>query len=550
MNAAILCLIGLAVFTLGYRFYSGFIARRVFDLKPEEPVPAVTKEDGVDYVPTARGVLFGHHYASIAGAAPIIGPAIAMVWGWLPAFVWVVIGSVFMGAVHDFSALVISVRHEGKSIGQITESVIGPRSRSLFLLVIFCLILLVIAVFATAIARLFVAHPGTVIPINFEIVVALLIGWLCYKKKVKLLVPSIVALIALYVMVWVGVQVPVRFSSLAFIGEENQHLAWVSLLLCYSFVTSILPVWVLLQPRDYINSHQLFVGLGALIVGLMIAQPVMQAPAIATPPADAPSMLPFLFVTIACGAISGFHGLVSSGTTSKQLCCAADARPVGYGATLGEGLLALVATLAVGAGLADWAGHYHSFASAAKGGISAFVQGAATFLQPLGIPRGPAEVIVAVMVISFAATSLDTGVRIQRYILHELGESYGIEALKNRYLAAGIAVGLPFILYLSGQETVLWPLFGTTNQLLAGLSLLVITVWLYRSGRPWVYTGVPMVLVMLVSSAAMLINLGQYIAQENYLLLAVSGLLLALQVWVVFEAIGALKRPAGTAVSS
>lgn len=539
MNAATICVLGLCAFALGYRYYSRYLAQRVFELRADEPVPAVDKADGVDYVPTQRHVLVGHHYSSIAGAAPIIGPAIAVVWGWLPAILWIVLGTIFMGAVHDFSTLVMSVRHGGRSVGSIVADVIGPRTRILFLLVIFFLVMLVIAVFAQAIAGLFAAKPGTVIPINFEIVVAVAIGWWCYRRQKRLLWPSILALLSLYGMVWVGVKVPVSLS--AWFGA-HEHTAWVVALLAYSFIASVLPVWVLLQPRDYINSHQLFVGLAFLVLGVVVAHPTLAAPAINFDvPADAPSWFPFLFVTIACGAISGFHGLVSSGTTSKQLACAPDARAVGYGAMLGEGVLALIATLAVGAGLADWAGHYESFEMASKNGVVNFVEGAGTFLVALGLPRGPSEVVVAVLVISFAATSLDTGVRIQRYILHEIGEAYRIRLLYDRYVAAGIAVLVPLALVLAGKASALWPLFGSSNQLLAGLSLTVVTVWLYRSGRLWLHVGLPMLVVLAVAALAMVGNLMSYWQAGNYLLLIVGALVLALQAWVVFEGARAVR---------
>ena len=282
MNAAVVCAFGLLAFALAYRYYSRHLAKRMFDLRADEPVPARDKEDGVDFVPTAKSVLFGHHYASIAGAAPIIGPAIAVVWGWVPALMWVVFGTIFMGAMHDFSTLVLSIRHGGRSVGQISADIIAPRVRTLFLLVIFFLIFIVIAVFAKAIATLFIAKPGTVIPINFEIVIAIAIGWLCYKRKTKLLIPSVLALLALYGMVYVGVKVPVSLASI--VGEDNQSVTWIVLLLAYSFVASTLPVWTLLQPRDYINSHQLMVGLGALILGIFVGQPTIVAPAFASIP--------------------------------------------------------------------------------------------------------------------------------------------------------------------------------------------------------------------------------------------------------------------------
>ncbi len=547
MNAAVVCLAALAVFAFGYVVYSKHLVR-VFGVRDDEAVPARQHEDGIDYVPTHKHVLFGHHYASIAGAAPIIGPAVAVVYGWLPALLWIVIGVVFMGAMHDFATLVISVRHGGDSVGTISAKVLGERTRTLFLLVIFALILLVIAVFARAIAGLFVAQPGTVIPINFEILVALAIGWACYRRKVKLLWPSIAALIALYASVYVGVKVPISLA--AWVGVEHEATTWVVLLLLYSFVASVLPVWSLLQPRDYINSHQLMVGLAALLVGIFVAHPPMSAPAVNTGLHGAvPPLFPFLFVTVACGAISGFHGLVSSGTTSKQLASAADARPIGYGAMLGEGVLALIATLAVAAGLGDFAGHYHGGLPSGAQGVTYFVQGAANFLTPLGVPKGAALVVVAVLVISFAATSLDTGVRIQRFIVAELGRIWKVRALENRYVGGALAVGPSLLLYLAGKDRTLWPLFGASNQMLAGLSLVVVTVWLYRTGRrrAWLYAAIPMALVLVVAAAALNHQLLEFYHSGSYVLAAVGGLLLVLELWIVIEGVLAVRRPSGAA---
>lgn len=542
MNAAVVCVLGLGVFALGYRYYSRYLADKVFKLRADEPVPAVELADGVDYVATDKHVLFGHHYSSIAGAAPIIGPAVAIIWGWVPAILWVVLGTVFMGAVHDFSTLVMSIRHQGQSVGTIVEKIIGPRTRTLFLLVIFFLVLLVIAVFARAIAGLFMKYPGSVIPVNFEILVAIAIGYGCYKRKIPLLWPSIAALVSLYAMVAVGDAVPVSLTGLF---GEHTHMAWVVALLGYSFVASVLPVWVLLQPRDYINSHQLLVGLALLITGILVAHPTIDAPAFNSAPEGAPDWFPFLFVTIACGAISGFHGLVSSGTTSKQLACAPDARVIGYGGMLGEGTLALIATLAVSAGLGDFDSHYHSWSQAASGGLGNFVTGAASFLSALALPTGLSQVVVAVLVISFAATSLDTGVRIQRYILSELGSQYGVHILQNRYVAGLVAASLPLLLIWRGQDAELWHLFGSSNQLLAGLSLTLVTVWLVRLRRPWQVAGIPMVIVLTVSAIAMASKLAQFVGDDKYMLATIGAIILALQVWVVLEAALAIRRVRG-----
>lgn len=546
MNAAWLCLGAILAFVLGYRFYSRLLAQRVFVLQADEPVPAHTLADGRDFVATSRHILLGHHYASIAGAAPIVGPAIAVVWGWLPALLWIVLGSIFMGAVHDFATLVMSFRHEGKSIGSLSGLVLGERSKVLFLWTIFALVVLVCAVFARAISRLFVAQPATVIPINFEIVVALLIGWLCYRKGVKLLWPSLMALVLLYGMIPVGLRFPVVLDP---IWPGQAGTLWICFLFVYALVASLLPVWMLLQPRDLINSHQLGVGLLALLAGIFISHPVMNAPALNLQVSDAPPIFPFLFITIACGAISGFHGLVSSGTSSKQLDCAPDARAVGYGAMLGEGLLAVIATIAVAAGLGDWAEHYPSFGVAAKSGVANFVTGAAHLLTGIGLPQQPAAVVVAILVISFAATTLDTAVRIQRYILQELGTLYHWSWLERPGVAALIAVAAPLLLCLSGQEQYLWPLFGASNQLLAGLSLLVVTLWLYREkvadGKGWLYTGLPMFLVLAISGLSLLLNLQRYLQEGKYLLALTGCLLLGLFGWILWE-VARLRRTVST----
>lgn len=283
MNAALLACIVLVVFALGYRFYSGFLSRHIFALNPEEPVPAREFEDGVDFLPTRRHVLWGHHFASIAGAAPIVGPAIAVIWGWLPALVWVCVGTVFMGAVHDFSALVISLRHRGRSIGEIAGHVVSPRVRTLFLVVISLLIWVVLAVFAFIIATLFVSNPGSIFPINIQIVVAMTLGWLVYKRNFPIFMPSLVAFATLLTAIYYGDAFAAAFPAITGISVY----AWVWILLLYSFVASVLPVWLLLQPRDYLNSHQLVTGLAALIIGLFVLQPHVVAPVINASPEGA-----------------------------------------------------------------------------------------------------------------------------------------------------------------------------------------------------------------------------------------------------------------------
>ncbi len=554
MNAALLAAIVFIVFALGYRFYARFLSDRIFDLREEEAVPSRECEDGVDYVPTKLHVLWGHHFASVAGAAPIVGPAIAVIWGWVPALIWVCVGTVGMGAAHDLSALVISARHRGRSIGDIAGDVVGARVRTLFLIVISLLTWVVLAVFAYIIATLFHSTPSSIFPINIQILVALGLGVLVYRLGMPILWPSILGFVVLLTAIFYGDTVAEALPIL----QSIDITTWVWLLLLYSFVASVLPVWLLLQPRDYINSHQLVTGLVALSLGLVVLQPELVAPAFNLEPEGAPSLIPFLFVTIACGAISGFHGLVASGTTSKQLARMTDARPIGYGAMLAEGFLGLMAVLAATAGFADsseWWAHYSSWGAAnglaAK--LDAFVSGGASFVAALGVPFETARTFMAVMVIAFAATSLDTAARIQRLILAELADAYSLKPLTNRYVAGALGVGTALVLAITqggGKGGLaLWPLFGTTNQMVAGVTLLIVSVWLKRQGRPFFYTLAPMVLVASLTAWAMVGNLIDYYANfEELWLLSLSGtVILALDLWILLEGFRALRdaSPAG-----
>ena len=555
MNSAVIAILGLAVFVLGYRFYSTYIGSRVFGIDEDLTTPANALRDDKDFIPTRRHVLFGHHYASIAGAAPILGPAIAVIWGWVPAVLWVVFGSVFIGAVHDFGSLVVSVHNRGESIGKISERLLSPRARTLFLSIIFLLIFMIIPVFARAIARLFVNYPGAVIPINFEIIVAVAIGYYVKRTGGRLLVPSLLALAALYAMILLGWQNPVHisqllpwlvqlFGPLGSAAAEEQ--AWVVILMIYGFIAATLPVWVLLQPRDFINSHQLVLALGIIYIGIFVAQRTIVAPAVNMEPISKGSWYPLLFVTIACGAISGFHSLVSSGTTSKQLQYLRDSRVIGYGGMLGEGTLALAATLAVSAGFAsrgDWLTHYHSWEAAAGSSILAFINGSATFLQPLGIPESLAMVFMSVVVISFAATSLDTAFRLQCYILGEFGHSVKFPALAyRRRVQAGAVMLMGLFITLFNKEQALWPLFGSTNQLVGALALLVISIWVMQRGRNYWFTLAPMLFVAVMTTWSLTAEIGFYYRDGNYLLLVIAVIILIFEGWILFEGWQAFSR--------
>jgi carbon starvation protein len=574
VSAIALLAVGLLAFLAGYHVYSRYLARYIYRLDPDFVTPAHELEDGVDYLPTNRHVLFGHHFTSVAGAAPIVGPAIAVIWGWLPAFLWVVLGTVFAGAVHDFGALWISVRHKGTSIGSLTERIVGGRARVLFLLIIFFLLLLVNAVFAVVIANLLVANPGAVLPVWGSLVVAVIVGLLIYRTGLGILGPSLGALAILYVLIWLGQYVPFTLPDVfgfapsasqlaaaqgdfaagqAAARTDGVRAAWVIVLFVYAFFASVLPVWVLLQPRDYVNSHQLFVALGIIFLGVLVVNPEVVAPAVNTAlPSDAPSWFPLLFITIACGAISGFHGLVASGTSAKQLNRETDARYVGYGGMIGEGTLALTSILATTAGFAlvvgvdGWHEHYGSWASASSGATTAFVNGVGVLAEGIGVPRAVAVIFAAVVVISFAATTMDTGVRLQRYIISELGAQYRVKAVQNRWIATFIAVASCAVLALGIDRGAggmrLWPLFGTTNQLTGALTLLVVTLFLLKLKRPLWVTAVPMAFLLFMTTWAMVVNLLRYITESQAVLLAVGGAIFVLELWLVLEAVAALRR--------
>ncbi len=548
MSAIVLAGIGLGAMALGYVSYSKFIAERIYQLDPTFETPAHSMRDDVDYVPTHRVVLWGHHFTAVAGAAPIIGPAIAVIWGWLPAFIWVVTATVFFAGVHDFGAVWASVRNKARSIGSVTGDVVGRRARTLFMIVIFLLLLMVNAVFAVAISNALQATPSSVIPVWSAIVVALVIGVLIYRVGVPILWPTVVGTIVLYAVIYLGEAVPVELPA-SFLGLAAGP-QWIVILFVYAAVASLLPVWLLLQPRDYINGIQLFIGLGLLYLAVLLANPTIVAPAInANVPAGTPPLVPLLFVTVACGAISGFHGLVGSGTTSKQLDKETDARFVGYLGSTGEGALALAAIIATTAGfasLADWEATYSAFGN---GGVSAFVQGGAAIVSAgTGISDAFARTLLTVMAVLFAGTTMDAGVRLQRYIVQEWGVIYGIPALQNGYLATLLAVaaclGLAF--GAGGADgtggMLIWPLFGTTNQLLAGLTLLVVSVILVKLGRPARYTLVPMVFVTGMALLAALYQLWDLYTGGKYLLLFLDLLIVIAAVFVVLEATAALMR--------
>ena len=554
-------------YIVAYKTYGRYLARRIFALDPERPTAAVECEDGTDYVPTKAEILFGHHYTSIAGTGPIVGPAIGIIWGWVPALLWVVFGAIFMGAVHDFGAVVVSMRNKGRSIGDLAADYISPRVRIMFLGLVALALLIVLAVFCLVIANIFSLYPQSVIPIWCEIPIAVALGHAIYRKKMSALPLSIVAVAVMYVTVVIGAYFPVEL-----VDEAGNSLVgmppvifWSLLLLVYAYVASVLPVWRLLQPRDYINGHELFIALGLLALGTVFAHPQIVAPAVQLSPEGAPPMWPMLFVTIACGAISGFHSLVGSGTTSKQISKETDAKAIGYGAMLLEGLLAVFVIVAVAGGIGLgtdeagrtgtelWSAHYESWSSAKGLGakLGAFVDGSANMLAAMKIPMEVGLAIMGVFVASFAATTLDTATRIQRYVVSELASAAKVKPLTGKHAATLIAVvtGGALALYdgTSGRGLVLWPLFGATNQLLACLALLVVTTYLKKRGKPVYFTLIPAAIMFVITGWAMVLNCGAFYAKglPQLHLLIISVIVIALELWMVVETVMVLAKRDG-----
>lgn len=548
MNAIFVMLLGLGAMFLGYVFYSKYIAEKIYRLDPDFKTPAHELEDGVDFVPTNKFVLWGHHFTSVAGAAPIIGPAIAVIWGWVPAFLWVVFGTIFFAGVHDAGAIWASTRNRARSMGSLTGDVVSKRAQTLFMIVIFLVLLMVNAVFATAIAGLLINFPSAVVPVWGAIFVALIIGQIIFRRWMGLGAISVLGVVALYALIWVGPSLPLALPDTLMGLSDNAQ--WILILFFYAAIASLLPVWVLLQPRDYINGLQLFIGLILLYGAVLMLGPDMTAPAFnSNTPEGTPSMLPLLFVTIACGAISGFHGLVASGTTSKQLDKETDLRFVGYFGAIGEGSLSLATIIAASAGfatLADWQAVYSSFG---QGGVSAFVAGGANIISNgIGLEVGVAETLLTVMAVLFAGTTMDTGIRLQRYIFQEWGNIYNISVIQKPAVATLLAVASCLLLAFGagGADGTgglkIWPLFGTTNQLLAGLTLMVVTVMLVRLKRPMYVTLLPLIFLLIMTVFALIIQLQTFYLQQNYFLFFLDIVVLIAAIWIILEASATLSK--------
>ena len=504
MNSLVLLLIGIVAFLAAYALYGKWLANQ-WGIDPTKTTPSCELRDDIDYCPANSKVLLGHHFSSIAGAGPITGPIQAAIFGWLPVYLWIVLGSIFVGGVHDWGSLFASVRHEGKSIGEIIRANIGENGKKLFNIFAYLTLILVVAAFTDICAGTFAydaakpeaitgARAGTA-SILF-IVLAMGFGYFVYRKGAPLSVSTVVGVALLFFCIWIGYQFPVLKLS---------KFAWDIILIIYIFAASTLPVWLLLQPRDYLCSFLLYGMLAGAIIGVLLVRPSMAIPAsvgfTVGEGAKAQYLFPMLFVTVACGAVSGFHSLVASGTSSKQVNNEKDTQLIGYGAMLIEGIVAIIALIAVS-----------HVAGATGTPAQIFAAGVAEFMSSFGLPVSVGTVFVTLAFSAFALTSLDTATRIGRYMFQEMTtKADGTKtALSNMYVSTIVTVGLSALLLTYGYQKI-WPIFGSANQLLAGLALLAVSAWLAKSGKKNLMTIIPMVFMFCVTLTALI-----FVAKNNF----------------------------------
>ncbi|HTY45693.1 MAG TPA: carbon starvation protein A [Patescibacteria group bacterium] len=516
MNSLVVVGASLALLFWAYRFYARKL-ERLWGVDPKRATPAFAKYDSVDYIPAKNWlVLFGHNFASIAGAGPIIGPVIAvMLWGWLPALIWVVLGTIFIGGVHDFGSLMASVREGGSSVADIAQHVVSRRAKLIFSLFVWLALILIIAVFAYFCADTFVKEPKIVLPSLGLIPVAMVVGYFLYHARMNSTIATVFGLACLTALIWLGNCVPIPGSM----------LVWLGVLFVYCFFASVLPVNILLQPRDYLSSFLLFFGVGAGYTGLLLSPTTMAMPPYHGWNASEGALWPALFITVACGAISGFHALVASGTTSKQLASERHAKRISYGGMIAEALVAILAIV----GLASLFGRHDNFALLLGriGPIELYGKSYGLITRKILGSYGP---FIAITILNaFILTTLDTAARIARYLTEEL---FGV---KNRYLSTVLILIISAALAISGEGRKIWQAFGAANQLMAALALFVLSCWLAARNAPRRFTLVPALFMFVTTVVALILQAASFLRQKDFILLAIVALLLVSSGFMIRE---------------
>ncbi len=501
---ALLFLTGIAVLYGGYHFYTRFLDRR-FGVDSTHPMPSVTEHDGVDYVPTRTAILFGHHFASIAGAGPIVGPIVAaMLFGWLPAFLWIILGTTLIGGMHDYTALMASIRHQGRSIGEVAGSIISPQTQKIFLCFLWLTLIYVLIVFLNLTATTFAGNGGVASSSIMFIVLACLFGLWLYRFRRSALWGTVLFVPLVFLAIYAGQKLPLEATSLPAIAGDPIK-TWSLILIVYCYLASVTPVGILLQPRDYLSSFLLYALLAGSAAGLLFGGFAIEFTPFISFQSPAGPIFPILFVVIACGAVSGFHSVIASGTSAKQLASETDVKTIGFGAMATEaavGLIALSTVIILGADSEVLAG-YQAHEIQATG---VFSRGMGRFVQVIGIPSSLGSAFGALAISTFLLTTLDTVTRLGRFLFHEF---FGIKSVGARYLSTAATLIVPLILIFvtfhnSAGDVIpvwkaVWPVFGATNQLLAGLTLLIITVWLRRQGQRALFTTIPMIFMLVVT---------------------------------------------------
>ncbi len=546
MNSVLLLAVATAWLLFAYRWYGKrTIERQLTEPLDETATPAIAKNDGVDYCPAHPLVLFGHHFSSIAGAGPIVGPIIAAAaFGWGPALLWPLLGGVFIGAVHDYLALMLSVRHGGTSIPDIADRYVSRRARLLFLIFVQLALILVVAVFAALTAQMFLSTPEIVLPTFGAIPLAMLFGLFQYRWTFAgpLWLRTLIAFGLLVLLIYLGYLFPLSLP----IASDIAYIVWFLLLMLYAYFASTLPVWILLQPRDYISSWVLIVGVVLAVVGIVVSHPALDFTTVTEGverlplflgwyDAEVGPLVPFLFIVIACGAISGFHSIVAGGTTTKQLTKERHALPVSYGAMLAESLIAVIAIIA--AATLSWHGDGGLTAMMKGAGpVGAFGKGFGSFTAFLFGEKGGMLVGIT-MVNIFIMTTLDTTVRLGRFLAAETaGNSLPI-LRNNRHIATLVPIIPVFLLGISGAWKTIWPLFGAANQLVGALTLIVITAYLYSRGKPMRYTLWATIFMLLVTVAALSFLTYRFLMGEHpdYILSFIAAALIVLALLMTKE---------------
>jgi carbon starvation protein len=539
---------------VGYRFYAGKLDSELIQPDAGQVTPAVQQNDGVDFVPSKPLVLFGHNFASIAGAGPVIGPIIAMHhFGWAITLVWILLGNVFIGAVHDYLTLMVSVRNRGSSIADIAESTMGFRAKAIFAIFLVLAMLLVIAVFGVVAAKTLIAQPEMVFPTFAIIPVSMVLGWCIYKKSYNLQLVSLIAVLTIVLNIYIGFQIPVPLPEMGVMGF-SPLIFWFVILMIYAGVASILPVQTLLQPRDYLSTYILFGSMALAILGLIWVGPELNTPPFRGAMSEVQGPVwPMLFVLVACGAVSGFHSLVAGGTTSKQLASEMQGKSIGYGGMLTEGVVAVVTVLLVGGGLYWTAPHGSGidmnqlgFRETLQSGgwILAFGNGFGNIVhQMLPFLSFTFASMIAVLALNtFVLTTLDTAVRITRFLIQEsLGKKMPV--FTNKYVVTVTVIIAAYLIGATDGWQKIWPIFGATNQLIAAVALFVVATWLMAVKKPTHYVLYPAIFMVITTIGALAWQAYNFLtAPEPNSFLGITALvLIGLAVFVGNEGMQALK---------